>query len=79
MFDFLDNPLVFALVSLGITFGALFMVYLEMPPKIVKKTGATRSIVDRVATLGRTGKVFLFVFVVSMIGTIASFVDLFNG
>lgn len=51
MFDFLDNPVVFAFASLAITFGSLFIVYLEMPPKVVRKTGRTRSLGERLSDL----------------------------
>lgn len=77
MFDFLDNPIVFAFASLAITFGSLFMVYLEMPPKVIKKTGRTRTLGERLSGLSRNGKVFLFVFIVSAVGSIASIIDVF--
>ncbi len=77
MFDFLDNPIVFAFTSLAITFGSVFMVYLEMPPKVVKKTGRTRTLGERLSDLSRNGKVFLFVFIVSAVGSIASIIDVF--
>ncbi len=76
MFDYLDNPVVFALISLGITFGALFVVYMEMPSRIVKKTGEIRSVGERLSGLSRNGKVFLFVFIVSAVGSIASVIDI---
>lgn len=75
MLDFLDNPLVSVLTSFGITFWALFMVYLEMPAKVVKKTGRVRSLGERISGLSRNGKLFLFIFIVSGIGLIASIID----
>lgn len=76
--EFLDNPVVSALTSLAITFGSLFIVYVEMPLKIVKKTGRKRSLSERLSVLSRTGKVCLFVFIISAIGSIASVIDVFN-
>ncbi|WP_311777135.1 hypothetical protein [Trueperella abortisuis] len=74
--DYLDDPLLFALISLVITFGSLFVVYVEMPPRVIKKTGKTRSIGERLSGLSKNGKVFLFVFVVSAVGSIAAVIDL---
>ncbi|MDY5403550.1 MAG: hypothetical protein SPG34_04350 [Trueperella sp.] len=74
--DYLDDPLLFALISLVITFGSLFVVYMEMPPRIIKKTGKTRPIGERLSGLSKNGKVFLFVFVVSAVGSIAAVIDL---
>ena len=76
MFDFLDNSVVFALISLVVTFGSLFMVYLEMPAKVDKKTGKTRPLSERLSKLSRDSKVFLFVFVVSAVGSVASVIDI---
>lgn len=76
MSDYLDDPLLFALISLVITFGSLFVVYMEMPPRIIKKTGKTRPIGERLSGLSKNGKVFLFVFVVSAVGSIAAVIDL---
>lgn len=78
VFDFLDNPLLFALVSLAITFGSLFVVYVEMPSRVIKKTGKTRSIGERLSELSKNGKIFLFVFIVSTVGSIAALIDFFQ-
>ncbi|MCI7305691.1 MULTISPECIES: hypothetical protein [Trueperella] len=74
--DYLDDPLLFALISLVITFGSLFVVYMEMPPRIIKKTGKTRPIGERLSGLSKNGKVFLFVSAVSAVGSIAAVIDL---
>ncbi|OKL53455.1 hypothetical protein BSZ39_09400 [Bowdeniella nasicola] len=72
MFGFFDNLLVGVLVSAGGAAVGFLIAYLEMPPKVQKKTRKTRSFAQRLSLMGRSGKVWLLVAALMTISTVAA-------
>lgn len=69
---FLENPIFDLLLAAF----CLFIVYLEMPPKVSKRTGKKVPFSQRLSKLGRTGWGLLIPGVLFAVGGIAGVIDL---
>lgn len=75
MLKYLDNPIVATIVSAVAALFAFAVVYLEMPPRLARKTGTTTPLRERLTQLSRTGKVLFLVGILMTISAIASLLE----
>ncbi|MBP1327490.1 hypothetical protein JOF28_002722 [Leucobacter exalbidus] len=70
MLDFLDSPILWLILGAF----SLFIVYVEMPPKVNKKNGKKISLGQRLSRLSRTGWGFLIPGILFPIGAVAGLI-----
>lgn len=75
MFELFASPWVDAVLCTLAAVGALFVAYMEIPPKTSRRTGKKRSLVNRLQSTSRLGKVCLLVGVLMAIASVFAILE----
>lgn len=78
VFELFASPWVDAVLCTFAALGALFVAYVEIPPKTGRRTGKKRSLVNRLQSTSRLGKVFLLVGVLMSIAAVFAILEAYS-